>query len=146
MSTDKYTLSCLRIQVVLNFCWKTQQTRQVAPASCSAERGQRGAGQMAPSTIFFSLVPLPQLVWLELLSQQCALSSVKVMVHVSEGKRELLMAPAQITQANQRPGTDNQNQRTCEWLNHLFPFLLDSPSLATNTTVVFYHLHQPRLT
>lgn len=34
-----------------------------------------------------SLVPLPQLISLEPLSQQCALSSVEVMVHMNEEKR-----------------------------------------------------------
>lgn len=35
----------------------------------------------------FSLASLPQSVWLEPLSQQCALSSMKVMVHMNEWKR-----------------------------------------------------------
>lgn len=48
----EHTLSCLTILVVLNFCWIVQQTRQVAPALCPAEWGQRGAGQMALSTMF----------------------------------------------------------------------------------------------
>lgn len=52
VNTHKHTLSCLTIVVVLNFCGIVQQTRQVAPVLCSVERGQRGAGQMAPSTMF----------------------------------------------------------------------------------------------
>lgn len=52
MNTHKHTLSCLTILVVLNFCGIVQRTRQVSPALCSVVRRQRGAGQMAPSTMF----------------------------------------------------------------------------------------------
>lgn len=141
LSEHTHTLSCLAILVVFNFCWILQQTRQVAPALCSAERGQRGAGQMALSTMFSHRFHCHSRPDRSPLSQQRALSSVKVMAHMNE-ERELLMVPAQITQANKEPETDNHNQRTHEWPSRPFP-LYHTYLLLLPDPAVCFHLRTP---
>lgn len=93
----------------------------------------------------FSLVPFPQSVWLEPLSQQCALSSVEVMVHVNEGKRRSSSwFQTKSRQANKKSETDNKNQRTQVTQPSLSLFI---GLTVTNPTVVwFHHQHQKRLT
>ena len=57
--------------------------------------------------------------------------------HDQGEEREALMVPARITQANKKPETDNQNQRTHEWLGRPFPLYQTDLSLLTNPIVVF---------
>lgn len=146
--TNGHTLSCLTILVVLNFCRIVWQTGQVAPALCSAERGQRGAGQMAPSTMFSHWLHCHSWSdWSPYLS--CVLSQFSEShgSHEREGKeRELVMVPAWITQANKKPNTDNQIQRTHEWLNRPFPLYLTHPLLSQTWVVCFHHRHRMPLT
>lgn len=90
--------------------------------------------------------PAPQSAWLEPLSQQCSQFSESHGSHGRGEERLLLMVPAQITQANKKPETDNQNQRTHEWLNHPFPLYHTYLLLLQNPAVVcVHHRHQPPL-
>lgn len=81
----------------------------------------------------FSLVPFPQLVWLEPLSL-CALN----LVHMNDVREE--------ARDSSNPDRSRKTRRTCEWLNQPFPLYHTYILLLWNPRVdCFNHIHRPPL-
>lgn len=133
--------------MVLGFCYRVQQTRQVVQLCAQqSEDREEPARWLRPPCFLTGSIATVSLIG-ALISTVCSEFSESHGWHEQGEERELLMVPAWIMQANKEPETDNQNQRTHEWFSRPFPLYHTRLSLLGSTTVACrHHQHRPPLT